>query len=67
MSANDVELARLRVQRWTVRTDRGEAVTAQFVVSCTGMLSAPKVPQFPGHEKFKGQIVHTARYPRGPC
>ncbi len=51
-------------QRWTIKTDQGGEVTAQFLISCTGMLSAPKVPPFPGHEKFKGQIAHTARYPR---
>ena len=50
--------------RWTVESDQGDEVTAQFLISCTGMLSAPKVPPFPGHGKFKGKIVHTARYPR---
>lgn len=49
---------------WVVRTDQGDEVRTKFLVSCTGMLSAPKVPPFPGHEKFKGQIAHTARYPR---
>ncbi|MEX2480986.1 MAG: NAD(P)/FAD-dependent oxidoreductase [Gammaproteobacteria bacterium] len=50
--------------RWTIETEAGERVTARFFVSCAGMLSAPKVPPFPGHEKFKGVIAHTARYPR---
>ena len=27
--------------RWTIRTDRGDVVDAQFFVSCAGMLSAP--------------------------
>ncbi|MEQ8660220.1 MAG: NAD(P)/FAD-dependent oxidoreductase, partial [Gammaproteobacteria bacterium] len=49
---------------WVVRTDQGDSFTTRFLVSCTGMLSAPKVPPFPGHEKFKGVIAHTARYPR---
>lgn len=49
---------------WTVRTDQGDVVKTKFLISCTGMLSAPKVPPFPGHEKFRGQIAHTARYPR---
>ncbi|MGR8950487.1 MAG: flavin-containing monooxygenase [Gammaproteobacteria bacterium] len=53
-----------QTHQWRIRTDKGDEVTAQFFVSCAGMLSAPKVPPFPGHEKFKGQIVHTARYPR---
>ena len=49
---------------WTVETDAGERYTAPYFISCAGMLSAPKVPPFPGHEKFKGVIAHTARWPR---
>ena len=47
-------------------TDQGDTVTVtRFFISCTGMLSAPKVePPFPGHEKYKGIIAHTARYPQ---
>ncbi len=49
---------------WVVRTDQGQELTTPFLISCTGMLSAPKVPPFPGHENFRGIIAHTARYPR---
>lgn len=51
-------------QCWRVSTDAGDSYTTRFLVSCTGMLSAPQIPPFPGHEKFKGLLVHTARYPR---
>ncbi len=50
---------------WTVETEAGERYTAKYFVSCAGMLSAPKVPPFPGHEQYKGVIAHTARWPRG--
>jgi len=50
---------------WNVVTDQGDHVDAQFLISCTGMLSAPKVPPFPHHERFQGQVAHSARYPRG--
>ncbi len=50
--------------RWQVGTEQGGAFSARFLVSCTGMLSAPKVPTFPGSGNFAGVIVHTARYPR---
>lgn len=50
--------------RWIVRTDRGDELTTRFFISCTGMLSAPKVPPFPGHETYRGIAAHTARYPR---
>jgi acetone monooxygenase len=51
-------------RRWSLETEAGERFTARYFVSCSGMLSAPVVPPFPGHEKFKGTIAHTARWPR---
>jgi acetone monooxygenase len=50
--------------RWILKTDRGESVDAQFVITALGPLSAPLVPPFRGHESFKGRLVHTARWPR---
>ena len=52
--------------RWTVRTDRGEVIDSQFVVTCCGMLSAPMANLFPGQDSFKGRIIHTSRWPRDP-
>jgi len=49
---------------WIIKTDDGETITAQFVVSCTGMVSAPIFSPVPGHESFTGDIVHTARWPK---
>ena len=34
--------------RWTVRTDTGETLDTQFLVTCCGMLSAPLTEVFPG-------------------
>lgn len=51
---------------WHVETDRGDRVTAQFVVSCTGMLSAPLTDLFPGQKRFRGELYHTARWPKTP-
>ncbi len=53
-----------QTQRWTLITEGGEVLRAQFFVSCAGMLSSPLVPPFPGHERFRGVIAHTARWPR---
>ncbi len=50
--------------RWRIRTDKGDELTTRFFVSCAGMLSAPNLPPFPGHESYKGIVAHTARYPR---
>ena len=52
-------------QRWLVATDKGEVIDTQFLVTCCGMLSAPHV-SFPGQETFKGELFHTARWPKGP-
>ncbi|MBB1492733.1 NAD(P)/FAD-dependent oxidoreductase [Paracoccus sp. MC1854] len=50
--------------RWTVTTDKGEVFDTQFLVTCGGMLSAPMADVFPGQDSFKGQIVHTSRWPK---
>ncbi|TYC80126.1 NAD(P)/FAD-dependent oxidoreductase [Stappia sp. BW2] len=50
--------------RWTVETDTGDTYDTQFLIGCTGMLSAPLTDRFPGQDSFKGQIVHTGRYPK---
>lgn len=47
---------------WTVDTDNGDRVTAQFVVLATGALSAPRTPDLPGLDSFKGAILHTAQW-----
>ena len=51
--------------RWTVRTDKGDEFDTQFLIGCTGMLSAPLENRFPGQATFTGRIVHTGRYPKG--
>jgi cyclohexanone monooxygenase len=49
--------------RWTVRTSRGESITAQFVVMATGILSVPRVPDFPGLAEFAGPVYQTSAWP----
>src|SRR4051794_19257977 len=48
--------------RWTIRTDRGDAFTAQFVAMGTGPLHVPKLPGIPGIESFRGHSFHTSRW-----
>lgn len=50
-------------QLWRIKTDKGDEVTCRYFISCTGMLSAPEIP-FPSHERFHGEICHTARWPK---
>ncbi|MCP3459079.1 NAD(P)/FAD-dependent oxidoreductase [Bradyrhizobium sp. CCGUVB23] len=51
-------------QRWTLTTDKGGTIDAQFLITCCGMLSAPLTSVFPGQDTFKGTLVHTGRYPK---
>lgn len=51
--------------RWLVETDTGASFDTQFLIGCTGMLSAPLENRFKGQETFRGKILHTARYPKG--
>jgi cyclohexanone monooxygenase len=48
--------------RWIVGTDRADRIAARFVVSCTGLLSKPKLPGIPGIETFEGHSFHTSRW-----
>ncbi|HZC15507.1 MAG TPA: NAD(P)/FAD-dependent oxidoreductase [Caulobacteraceae bacterium] len=51
--------------RWTIRTNRGDALTAQFVGMGTGPLHVPKLPGIAGIESFKGHSFHTSRWDYG--
>ena len=48
--------------RWTVRTDRGDAMRARFVVLANGILTTPKLARIRGMETFAGDSFHTSRW-----
>jgi cation diffusion facilitator CzcD-associated flavoprotein CzcO len=50
--------------RWTFTTDSGETVTSRFFVSAAGLLTVLLEPPFPGRERFQGECVDTARWPK---
>lgn len=52
--------------QWNIETSAGEHITAQFLIACCGMLSAPLSDRFPGQSTFKGQIFHTGLWPKEP-
>ncbi len=52
--------------RWTVRTDRGDVVSAQFVIMATGCLSSTNMPAFPGLDAYQGERYHTGEWPHEP-
>jgi len=49
--------------RWTIVTDRGDALSARFLVMATGCLSSARIPDFPGLASFTGPTYHTGRWP----
>jgi cation diffusion facilitator CzcD-associated flavoprotein CzcO len=49
--------------RWEVRTDTSEVVSARFLIAALGALSAANVPDIPGIENFAGEWYHTAEWP----
>jgi cyclohexanone monooxygenase len=50
--------------RWRVETDRGDVLSARFVVSGVGGLSAPNLPQIEGLSTFEGETYHTGLWPK---
>jgi cation diffusion facilitator CzcD-associated flavoprotein CzcO len=49
--------------RWEIRTDTGDVVSARFLVAALGALSAANVPDVPGLDNFTGDRYHTAEWP----
>lgn len=49
--------------RWTLTADNGDTFTSRFVIMATGSLSAPKTPDIPGLENFKGEVISTFNWP----
>jgi cation diffusion facilitator CzcD-associated flavoprotein CzcO len=46
---------------WDIETAAGP-LCADFVVSATGPLSDPKIPEIPGSDTFPGKVFHSARW-----
>ncbi|MEU0728652.1 NAD(P)/FAD-dependent oxidoreductase [Streptomyces sp. NPDC006140] len=46
---------------WDIETSSGN-LSADLVVSATGPLSDPKVPDIPGLDSFPGKVFHSARW-----
>ncbi|MER6105834.1 NAD(P)/FAD-dependent oxidoreductase [Streptomyces sp. NPDC001832] len=47
---------------WVIGTGNGATFTADVVVSATGPLSDPKMPDIPGLDGFSGKAFHSARW-----
>ncbi|MFF7175239.1 flavin-containing monooxygenase [Streptomyces pseudovenezuelae] len=47
--------------RWDIETASGR-LSADLVVSATGPLSDPRIPEIPGLDSFPGKVFHSARW-----
>jgi cation diffusion facilitator CzcD-associated flavoprotein CzcO len=45
---------------WRVTVADGEVLSARYLITATGFLSQPKVPEIPGVTDFAGKVIHTA-------
>ncbi len=50
---------------WKVTTDKGQTVTAKYLITGLGLLSATNLPKFKGIETYKGKVLHTGAWPEG--
>ena len=48
---------------WTIQTEEGQSLVAQFCVMATGCLSAAKKPDFEGLDSFEGNYYLTSNWP----
>ena len=47
---------------WITRTKKGDVFRSRYLVSATGFLTLPKLPDIPGIERFSGKVMHTSRW-----
>ncbi|WP_020525051.1 flavin-containing monooxygenase [Catelliglobosispora koreensis] len=48
-------------QQWVLQTSQGE-YRARVLISATGPLSEPSIPDIPGLDSFQGKVFHSARW-----
>ncbi|MEU8709578.1 NAD(P)/FAD-dependent oxidoreductase [Streptomyces sp. NPDC048565] len=51
---------------WQLSATGGRVLTGRAVVVATGFNHTPRIPQWPGHEAFTGELTHASEY-RGPA
>lgn len=63
---HDAQVVEMRLDEdagiWCVKFADGGTVSARHVVNGAGGLHKPSIPDFPGHDRFAGAAMHTARW-----
>ncbi|MDO5685904.1 MAG: SDR family oxidoreductase [Neisseria sp.] len=49
-------------QQWLVEDTAGRQILARYLITATGQLNIPEIPNIPGMEQFAGPILHSARW-----
>src|SRR4051794_2368622 len=49
-------------QKWHLETDRGDRMTARFVICANGTLAKPRLALIEGMDRFEGKSFHTSRW-----
>jgi len=49
---------------WVLHVQGGDTISTKYLISGMGVLSQPIWPNIPGVDRFKGTLVHAARWPR---
>jgi cation diffusion facilitator CzcD-associated flavoprotein CzcO/acetyl esterase/lipase len=57
-----VAAARYEEGRWHVTVDRGPDDSCDFLVTATGYLNQPQLPDIEGLDRFGGPVFHSARW-----
>ena len=52
-------------ERWLIKTDKEERVSAQFLIMATGCISTAQTPKFQGLDDYQGETYHTGTWPHG--
>ncbi|MBW2270970.1 MAG: NAD(P)/FAD-dependent oxidoreductase [Deltaproteobacteria bacterium] len=47
---------------WRTQLEGGEVLVSRYLVSATGLLVIPKMPDIKGIDDFEGKLIHTARW-----
>ncbi|MDZ7885219.1 MAG: NAD(P)/FAD-dependent oxidoreductase [Mycobacterium sp.] len=47
---------------WQVSLADGEVLSTRYLITATGFLSQPKIPDIPGIENFDGRVIHTTEW-----
>jgi cation diffusion facilitator CzcD-associated flavoprotein CzcO len=50
---------------WRVALAGGESLTCRILITATGFLSQPRIPDIPGIASYEGKVVHTTAWDHG--